>query len=396
MPRRSTTVTSNRANNSRVAQLYRGVKTAFKYRRNIVAAGRKVGNAVRKHFKPKKRPVKVQKIVEIPGGTAHHSGLGVATIKVHQGKPKRNLKTIGKWEYHIARVGYVTSPTGEQSGTELNYYCTPTQMCGTSTIAFPGTTQSDIGLLDMNPYCANTGSRVLSSTINPLEDRFYLKGFQTDLEISNMSVVGAFLEIRLLRSRRTSDLRSPNLAWNEGYSNQAFGQTSVNQPGPGTGLVGTAGGYGNLVDPGASPKDSAIFNQFWEVVAQKNVQMVGGSTERVKFDVFCDRVIKKDVNLVYIQQGSLFVSRQTYCLHIVCRGAVVNDNTTALQEIPTYGSCKLGYVLNTHYHACAVKGNASRLSTNRAYLPIPFGATPANQSLLNENDVETSVLTGTA
>lgn len=379
------------ATNGRLRSLAKGVRTAYKYRKQIWRAGRQTGKHVRKHWGKLFQQSKRQNVAKYQppiSGTEGHSGMDSAVVKVHYGKAKHNKMTMGKWLYHESRAGFVTSVAGKQGAWDIQFFCTPNQMCQTVTIANPDTVSANIGLMDLNPYNKDTGSRVLSA-IQPLEDRFYLKGFETELEITNFSNVGAFLEIRLLRCKKSVNYGAavgPNTSWNQGYANEAFGQAVATGGAIGTG-VGAVGGYSNLEDVGANPKESPLFRQIWEVVAEKKVMITSASTEKVKFDVFCDRIIKQDIQKPYIDGNVQYVSRQTYALHVVTRGSIVLDATVSIAaEVPTYGATRLGYVLNTKYHACAVKGNSGRLNSNRAYMNNAFGTLVANQRNLDEID----------
>lgn len=343
---------------------------------------------------PKKR---VKKSVGRFQSTQAHSGISHETIRIRskaRGKAKRNKKTFGKWEYHIARTGFITSPAGEQGAQELNFFCTPNQMCSGVTVALPDTVNSDIGLLDLNPYQKSTGSRILAASNTPSEDRFYLKGFNCDVEITNFSTVGAIVDIYLLKAKKTDSL-TPITTWNNGYANEAFGQISTAQPAAGAPLAGTVGGFGNVVDPGAKPMDSPQFKKLWTVVTVKSLTMVGGATEKLDFDVYSDKIMKRDLQTTYISNGNVYVAGQVYCIMSVARGALVTDITDPANPFVTYGSTKLGYILNTHYHACAVKDQAARLNTNRAYIPITFGAASTKQTSLNEIDIPITVAAGT-
>lgn len=377
---------------SRLRSLAKGVRTAYKYRKQIWRAGRETGKHVRKHWRklfsqqPKRQRVgKYQPPIH---GTEGHSGMDTSLVKVHYGKPKHSKMTMGKWLYHESRAGFITSVAGKQGAFDIQFYCTPNQMCQTSTIANPDTVSSNIGLMDLNPYNKTTGSRVLTG-IQPLEDRFYLRGFETEMEITNFSNVGAFLEIRLLRCKKSSNYGAatgPNLSWNQGYLNEAYGQAARTGGAVGTG-VGAVGGYSDLEDVGANPKESPLFRQIWEVVAEKKLLITSAGTEKIKFDVFCDRIIKQDIQKPYIDGNVQYVSRQTYALHVVSRGSIVLDSTVSVAaEVPTYGATRLGYVLNTKYHACAVKGNSGRLNSNRAYMNNAYGTIVANQRVLDEID----------
>lgn len=381
--------------------LLQGARTAYKHRHKIVRAGRAVGREVRRRLSfgstssdaSSAKRHKPAKTMSVEDGTNAHSGLASSVIKINHVPAKHTKGTMGKWEYHLVQSGYISAPAGKQQGLDVYFFNTPTQLCGTTTTT-PTTLINDIGLIDMNPYLTNTGSRILGSSVTPANDRFYLKGFKAEIEISNFCSVGAYVDVYLVRAKKTI-AQSPFNTWNQGYINEAFGQAVSVVPSAGSTTTGLVAGYESSVNPGAKPTDSVLFKSCYHVESVRHLELTGGSSERLSFDVFLDKVVKKDVQATYIANATPYVAGQTYGILAVSRGTLVNDITflATTGEICTYGQIKLGYVINTHYYASAVKNAAGRLGSNRAYVGIPSGAdqVAGKQTMILNTDASSAV-----
>lgn len=378
--------------------LLEGARTAWAHRHDIVRAGRAVGRAVRTHVGQqargpnRPRPRQRERVVKRAESNDHaeqHSGHTNMLIKVV--KPSLKHKTFGRWHYHGNISQYLVNVAGEQFCGEIVFIGTPTQMVNTIPNPAPGKMSLNIGLGDMNPYKGTTGSVNLIGQNSPAEDRFIWLAYNGSLEMANMSIVTAHMDIYLVVAKGNHDI-GPIVAWNAGYSQEAMGQPSIGQPGAGT-IVGVAG-YENNVDVGAIPSQSPQFKKLWTVVAVKAVVLAGAATAIVNFDIKPNKLVKTDYQTSAGANNS-YIGGQTYCIMTVHRGSIVNDITTSVAaEIPTYGVAKIGYILNYKYTACAVAGNSSRLNTNRALLTIPFGATGANMTTMNIVDAEENLAPG--
>lgn len=324
-----------------------------------------------------------------------HSGWNEQYFNFYQ-KPKLGkLKRLGQWKYHTATSGFMTAVSGACGVAPFYYAGTPLQLCATTTLAAPSIIQNNIGLMDLNPYMSNTGSRVLTTTVTPLEDRFVWQGVTMQLEMTNLSAVGALIDLYVCRAKRDQH-SDPFAQWQAGYNNEAFGQPAEVQPAAGSTTTGLVAGIDNFQAVGNHPMESSIFRACWKILAQKRISIAAAATETVHFNLHINKIVKKDLMTQFIADSTPYARGYTHVVFYVIRGQVVADQSVSvLAETPTYGATKVAYVMDVKYRAHAVAGNSARLGTNRAFLPIPTNAATAAQHLLNEVDQDMSVAAAT-
>lgn len=375
-----------------------GVTAAGHAAYHIGKAGVKyVAKEVPKYLAKKKK----SKPVSLKVGTPHDS-ITESFMTVHKGlKIGKNQSTYGKWVQTNMYSNYISCQSGSQSITDIQYLFSPDQMFNSVVNAAPGPLDSYIGLAQLNPYMNTTGSSYLAPTTSAtvLEDRFLVKGASLNVELTNVSAVGAILDAYLCVARGGAHSVFPVTAFDLGFSNEAYGQGIGTYSTPGTRNTAISGWISHSI-PLAKPSDSPAFKKYWKILSVKHIDLTGASTHVLKIDVTLNKVMKRDLQVAYVAPSPVtpMVAGQTHCLFIIARGNLGNDvtNIGTTGEIPTYLPVKVAYAVKTEYRACAVKGNASRLGSNQLYDRIPFDAAVGNLTLMNERDVEVNLTAAAA
>lgn len=317
-----------------------------------------------------------------------HSGITTDVIRISgRSSKKHKKKLLGSWRYLINYNSFWTSTAGLQYVGFMGSIGTKSQMFVNSGVGY-NVYQSAIGLADLNPYKENTGSITIPSVVSPNNDNFMLRSAAVKIEISNMSTVGAILDIYVV-TPKVANSNDPVTIWQSTYD--GFGIASAVPPTPGY-AVGPTSGSMNINIPGVLPKDSSPFNKAFKIVAVKSVKLAGEATELIDFDIMLDKMISR--SKLYATNNEYFAG-QTHFFMGVLRGAIVSDNTVAT-HYPVPGSAKIGFNTTVRYVATAVKNNAARLNVALITDTIPAGATTANQGTLNEVDAPTTVNASTA
>lgn len=360
----------------------------------VVAAGAKAAwGHMKKRFKRGPVVEKTRKLVVGNPGESH-SGLGRATIKVGsrvKAKLLKRQKTVGRWKYTQTDAYNLVGFPGGQTATSLVSPLTVAKLL-TSTGAAYNADQNRVALEQLNPYLANTGSAYLATVISPLTDRFIVIDYTLEVELTNFSGVGCYMDLYLCQAKKASNVNAI-AQWSQGLLNNSGGQ--VVQTFPVAGSTASNVGSENIFMPGARPTEAKLFKDFWNVRAVKSLEFTGNSTERVHFDVGVNKVIKMQDVRAYGTSGMVFMPGVTWNLFAVARGALVVDNTVPLTQLITYGSTRVGCVVVEKYNMCGVMGNSSRIDITTATTNIPSGQTLSNQVFLNEVDAGSTVATGT-
>lgn len=340
-----------------------------------------------KYLKPKHKILKVIKKEPKLNLDAGHSGIGRDTFKINAGEVHLLKKQSmgGTWKYQQTHKGVLTSTPGNQGVYDL-FSLGSTQQCGSNSGLSYNGYQNEIGLKNMNPYTNTTGGNYLSA-INPLDDRFVIKQYSVNFEMTNFSSVGTIADVYLVRAKKLGNLK-PQQCWDSGNTQLAEGQPAMTQPAAGT-QNGTVGYLVSYV-VGVRPSSSPVFKSYWAVECCKTVTLGPAATEILNFDIAVNKVVKNVDLTAESAAGSLYRSSTTYAFMVVVRGALVLDNTLVgggPNVTPTYGPVKLGFIATAHTQCAAVKGgNANRLSVNVGYSGVPQSAANASMTLLNEVD----------
>lgn len=348
---------------------------------------KKVSKRIYNKEKPKHRILKVIKKEPKLNLDAGHSGIGRDTFKINAGEVHLLKKQSmgGTWKYQQTHKGVLTSTPGNQGVYDL-FSVGSSQQCSINTGTSYNGYQNEIGLKNMNPYTNTTGGNYLSA-ITPLDDRFVIKQYSVNFEMTNFSSVGTIADVYLVKAKKLGNIK-PQQAWDSGNQQLAEGQGAMTQPATGV-FSGTVGYLVSYV-VGVRPSSSPVFKSYWAVECCKTVTLAPAATEILNFDIAVNKVVKNVDLTAEAAAGTLYRPSTTYAFMVVVRGALVLDNTQlggVANTTPTYGPVKLGYIATAHTQCAAVKGgNANRLSVNVGYSGVPQGAANANMSLLNEVD----------
>lgn len=333
-----------------------------------------------------------------PAGQAH-SAISTKTIRVGKWK-KCSADTIGKWQYQQTYRYNLTSSAGQQ-GVSTVLVPLHLQKILNSTGAGYNSYQSYTALELLNPYLSPTqlaGFNNYGNVQIPQNDRFVCESVCIQMELSNFSIVSAYVDIYVLQCRK-STADDATTIWSRGLLLQALGQPAMSQP-----VAVTVAPQGTGVEgypiPSAvhvKPTDGKLFAQFYKTHKVKSLMMMGGASETVNIDIGVNKVIDVTTLKQLGSQNTQYIAGLTWQIMIVQRGTLVEDTgVTSAQQFPTYGTTKIGCILQEKYKLCGVKGNTTRLNTSTEYSNIPYGQASGNQSLINVIDQVEAVSAGLA
>lgn len=364
------------------------------------SAARGVGKIVKRAYSAAKKRFSSKKKVRktddpVPGSAMSHSGINASNIKVGKRKLKllKNQTTVGRWRYQQTYKGVIASAAGTQS-LILPVSTLTVDKVLTSTGAAYTSTQSFTALTNLNPYLSAPVGPYLPAVATPFTDRFIVLNTALEFEFTSFSAVGAIVDVYVLTAKKTTN-GSPVAFWNQGLLQQAEGQAAATIPNTPS-VTGTVG-YPSSAFVHCKPTESRLFKDFWHIDTVKTLYFTGNSTEKINIDFNVNKVIKRVDWLQYQAQSDLYIAGITQSIMLVARGAVVLDETPSITggEQPTYGSCKIGYIVQEKYTMCGVKGNTGRLDVSTIYDNVPSSATLANQKVLLETDFPTDVNSST-
>lgn len=390
----------HRAYGQHARNLYRGAMHAWKHRHKVrgVAKSIKRGyDKVREHFKRSDKSAKrVRKLPTAISSDNTHSGISTETIRVKAGPLKLpgKQKMLGLWKLDYTFSGILGAGAGTQQCTTIAVLNNNSMLFVSTggTYSSNGTIQAPYALEQLNPYLTNTGSALIPSVATPLNDRFVLKRNTLKLEMTNFSAVAADIDVYLLSPKVVLDqTKHPDTLLTQAYD--SFGVATAVAPAPGV-VTNTPGGFLKTI-PYVNPMENSSFRTNYKICTVKKIMLEGNSTQFVNFDINVNKVIKKEK---WSQLATYaLVPGVTYVIMTINRGQLVLDKTNSLTTgtVCTTGSTEIGYACFIHSRACAVSGNADRLNTSFMASGIPANTTVANQSLVNEVDVPTTVATAT-
>lgn len=365
------------------------IKTAHR----MFKAARHVGNTIGVYTKGRQlfkrggsSTATATKVKEKNAPADSHSGVGLDTIRVGNWKPAKLLKrqfTKGAWKYQQDYRAMLNGQSGAQTCTNIVYPMSLSKLL-VSTGSSYGIIDNDVALEQLNPYLNTVGSTYLPQTL-PLNDRFIVKNCTLELEMTSLSAVGCYLDVYVVQCKKACK-QDPLYMWNQGLGIQSEGQSVFVNPPIGVGPF--APGYPTKDIPHAKPGESKLFSQYYRILKVRSFQFTGNSSMRFNIDIGINKVIKMETVRQYVTDG---ITHQpgSFAIFTVQRGSVVEDTTPSgpYNGLPTYGTTKIGYVLQERYNMCGVMGNTGRLNVSTVVDTLPNGQTLANQSLLNEVDV---------
>lgn len=342
---------------------------------------------------PRRRSAVVEQYQGNPGDS--HSGLAIRTICIGDKtwpKLQKNQKAMGRWLYYQNNKILQTLPAGQQSINSVVTAGNTNKLLTSSGTGF-GFDQNDTALEQVNPYLTNTGSALLPVVITPLQDMFALLKVEWDFEITNLSAVGSYVDIYIVKCKKATG-SNPVASWVAGLATNSLGLASAVYPTAGNFV---AGSVGTALDsfPGAQPTESRLFSDFWSVTNKQTLTLTGNGTERINYCLNFGRVVKM-TDVRQNNSNGIQYTPGNYVMFYVARGSLVLDKTVPASPVVTFGSPLIAIAIGERSTMCGVSGNGARLDTNVQFAAIAAGATTANQSLLVETDISSSVATATA
>lgn len=321
--------------------------------------------------------------LQIEGTADTHSGINSQTVKVGNWKrPKAN--SAGKWRYQQTYRYNLLGQAGIQQVTPIVLPAHASKLMINSGAGYLSY-QNYTALESLNPYIQTTvGTSVYPGAAVPLNDRFIVNTCNLQLEFTNFASTACLMDVYVVCCKKFTPDDATTL-WSRGLLDQAIGLPSMAQP---VAVVTAPNGNGVQGYPITSavhvqPRESKLFKDFWKIHKVKRLMMTGGSTETLHIDIGINKVIKcEDVRQYGINNTSL--PGITWEVFTVQRGSLVEDIGAGISnELPTYGSTKVGLIVQEKYTCCGVMGNTTRLNTSVEYSNIPYGQALTNQALLN-------------
>lgn len=332
----------------------------------------------RSHTKPHKKAAMVPLSENLRSDI--HSGTSVSMMRVHCKKPLKGV--IGRpFFLHDVRSTLLTAATGQQGAANVFYSATPSQWstATSGTLASIGATQSEVAYFDMNPYAKITGSGQFAAGLTSV-DRLVFKSEELILDVSNFGSNGCTVYLCFMLCTKFTD-KDPVSLWGDGLSSNADGVFGQTVPGPGQAFP-SASGAGSTNTVYETPYHHEIVKKHWRVVGKRMVQLAGAASEKVKVHIAHNNLGRKEV----LSENGRTYAPGTVTLLAIVYGTPVLDVTGGAQ-IPTYGQCKLGFIMNSRKCFMSYKANAARIETELSSNMVPANATLVNQRQVNNVDV---------
>lgn len=322
------------------------------------------------------------------GNSIAHSGFTSGRKVIGKLRVKRFGKN-GQWRYQQNHSNQYIGTAGLQVVQRMAGTATYDQLWINSGGGY-SIDQNAWAVANMNPNRTNTGSSVIDIIVSPLNDKFYLNYINVKQLFSNMSGVGARVDIYCVTPKYATN-ESINNCWTDDAD--AFAEPTAVPSTAGLAAV-TLPGSINIGIPFVRPTDNSKFRRAWRVCGVKTFKLSGNSTFELDWNLNINKVISRSK----MEQAAGAATIQywpgiTHLFFAVIVGQVVLDETNGPggTHYATTGQVSLASVTTTKYFCSAVKNAAARLDVTMMASQIPSGVTRANQTMLNEIDVPTDV-----
>lgn len=346
------------------------------------------------HKVHKKSGKQSKRVMTVAAPADSHSGLVTNTVKVGSFKKAKLLKgqkTVGRWRYQQDNKMFLLGTAGGQTVTVVASANTIAKVLTSSGAGYDAT-QGYTALYRMNPYEGNTGSANLPSLISQLQDRFIMLSVCFELEFTSLGAVGTYCDVYVCRAKKANSV-GPIQCWQQGYVDAGFTVAGFSAPGPGssTGVLGVQSPF----MAHTKPNDVRLFRDFWKIEKVVPLAFTGNGSERLNIDVGINKVIKVQDYQRYLSSGNNYAPG-SYVVFAVTRGGIVVDNTnTGVGEVPTYGTTRLGLIVQEKTTMCGVMGNSGRLDSNLGYSNVSISVPQSAELFVNEVDQPVTVASGT-
>lgn len=293
-------------------------------------------------------------------------------------------KSTGRFVLHQITQTNNKAVAGKQGVSIVAATLRPTNFT-TAQGAGYGPLDTQVALFDLNPNQKTSGSAIITTGVQPLNDKIIIKEIKWEISLRNFATNDLVLDVYILMCKKVMD-EYPDQIWNEGLVNNALGQTVATFP---TAASTTPViGYPTNAFVGQKPWQTKLFNQHYKICRKKRISLASYAQEDIKSTItvnkMFDRAVQQDRTDKSddLQPGSMLVM-------VVAVGGVVNEATA---NLVTYGSTDYGCIVNQTIVACQPLGQSGRLDYSSVSQRIPTALTLANQEIIKEDDTAATVI----
>lgn len=363
--------------------LFRGASTAYKYRRQIIEAGRSAGRWARNKFK--RKPTRHHPKTHNRPGPEGHSALGRNTLKYVRSVKglRKNEKTVGTLLLRQSWTGRVFPSSGIQNPYDICSIGSLSQHTVSTGLSYDVQPYfGNTAYYDMDPNRKITGSGVLTANTIPLNAPILIRSGVFNVELANLSNNGGYIDLYVCECKQATP-SGPVAQWNLSLQANASSQIVWSPPVPGS-RVPLQAGYPTSTYPFMKPRDSLTFGKYWKIVESKAVNLAPAASEIINFDLTINRISRLEV-LNQLPAGTIYM-KGSYVLMMVIRGALVADLTDSGVGSSTFGSVEIAYHVNTQVKLANVLGGTAKTNVTRVVDDMAFNVPGPAQRLINEID----------
>lgn len=249
----------------------------------------------------------------------------------------------------------------------------------------PGADKWPCNLFELNPYATNTGSNLLSSVVSPSSDQAYLHNIKGEINITNMTNVSTEVNLYLIKWKHSQTNSPFTTLWNSVLTGNAYGQATA------TGATAVAApvmtqGNPNFTTYGQNPWNHPAIRKSVRILRKRTKMLNGGSTEKFRFNIAYNRMFsKQELATQYSTADKMAGYTMTWV--VIAKSAPVFETVS---NTSTPGPVDLGVAMN--YNVSVSYPFEKRLYAYRTDSGFVASATSANQLIINDDDVQASVV----
>lgn len=349
-----------------------------------IRTGLKVGAKVVKAYKTYKKLTTQtkKKYVKRAGPNAPIRDLSQTTLNYTINKSIKN-KSTGRFVLQQITQTNNKAVAGKQGVSVICAVLRPQHFTTAGGVGY-GPLETQVSLMDLNPNQKTSGSAIITTGVQPLNDKIIIKTVKWEISLRNFATNDLVLDVYVLMCKKVMD-QYPDQIWNEGLVNNALGQTVATFP---TAASTTPViGYPTNAFVGQRPWETKLFNQHYKICRKKRISLASFAQENIKSTITVNKIYDRAVQQDRTDSG-VVMQPGTMCIMVVAVGGVVNESTA---NLVTYGSTDYGVVINQTVVACQPMGNSGRLDYSSVSQRIPSSVTLANQEIINEADTAAAV-----
>lgn len=290
-----------------------------------------------------------------------HGGIGARHFTIKVGGGKHVKKSLGKFFLTSQFGPVIEGVEGQQKVDHLCALNTGSQILN-STVGgsiFDGTNN----YFSLNPYCTNTGSALIPTVVQPLNDKIGLLSQHVKLDLTNHSNIGLSAQIYCMVAKKNHN-KNYDVAWVEGLSADSFGlaQGTFGTVPVATYVPGTAGSA-NYIQVGQVPQTSTEFRKLWKILKVTRIDLAANASQELNYSLKFNKTLDRMSIKAISDSGNRYVSGLSVVFGIVMHGQVVIDTKAVgiSGALSTFGTSRLASVVTIRNRFCAIAGGAARL-----------------------------------